>query len=398
MRSLLILFLTFITTNALYYNTTSSSHSPEIEDQGIGPNITKRLKKLKYPLQAHAITTEDGYILTWFRIQARNQKEFKTGLPVVLCMHGVGDSGDTFVINDEENSIGLKLANSGYDVWIGNVRGTKHGLNHVKLKTRQRKFWEFSWEEMAEFDLPAGFEYIHKETGQNITYIGHSQGSTIMLAALSDENPIVTKHLKNFIALSPVAFVSHVESGVIKWMSNSSLAKMFLTLHMYSFLQPDFFSSEMGHIFCQFYPDVCGNQLSKIYGYNPVYDNYDQINVILQYEPGGTSVFNMIHWQQLVKSGKFCKYDYGMKENIKKYGAPMPPDYDLSKIKIPVNMFFGTYDSIIGDEDSKLLIDALSGTEKASYYKYYPADHVTFTWGKNINMFWNDMMAKIEGK
>lgn len=38
---------------------------------------------LNYPVETHHITTEDGYILTFFRIQAKNSGSIKSGLPVV---------------------------------------------------------------------------------------------------------------------------------------------------------------------------------------------------------------------------------------------------------------------------------------------------------------------------
>jgi len=314
-------------------------------------------------------------------------------------MHGVGDSGDTWVVNDEEDSVGLKLANEGYDVWIGNVRGTKYGLKHTTLHKKQKKFWKFSWQNMSQYDLPAGFEYINKETGSNITYIGHSQGATIMLAALSDEIPGVLKYLKNVVLLSPVAFASHMESGVMKFMANSSLPQRFIALHMYSFLQPDFFESDMGHIFCEFYPEVCGDWLSKLYGYDPDYDNFAQINLILEHEPGGTSVYNLVHWQQLVLNGRFSKYDYGnAKENFQHYGQLNAPDFNLSNIKMPVSMFFGTYDTIEVKADAELLINALNGTTTPSFYKYYPYDHVTWTWGKDIGLYFDELLKQINGK
>jgi lysosomal acid lipase/cholesteryl ester hydrolase len=38
---------------------------------------------------------------------------------------------------------------------------------------------------MAKFDLPAAFSYIHGKTLKKIHYVGHSQGTMIMFAALA---------------------------------------------------------------------------------------------------------------------------------------------------------------------------------------------------------------------
>ena len=98
---------------------------------------------LSYPIQTHNITTNDGYILTYFRLQAKGQKNFKTGLPVVYLQHGFIDSSDTFIVTDEPNSIGFQLANEGYDVWFGNSRGNKYSMRHVSLTPEQDEFWQF---------------------------------------------------------------------------------------------------------------------------------------------------------------------------------------------------------------------------------------------------------------
>jgi lysosomal acid lipase/cholesteryl ester hydrolase len=42
---------------------------------------------------------------------------------------------------------------------------------------------------MALYDLPAAFSYISKLTKQKINYVGHSQGTIIMFAALAAEVP-----------------------------------------------------------------------------------------------------------------------------------------------------------------------------------------------------------------
>ena len=43
----------------------------------------------------------------------------------------------------------------GYDVWLGNVRGNIYSLNHTTLTPDSHQFWDFSFQEMAEIDLPA---------------------------------------------------------------------------------------------------------------------------------------------------------------------------------------------------------------------------------------------------
>ena len=89
-------------------------------------------------------------------------------------MHGILSSSDSFITNNEDRALAFVLANRGYDVWLGNTRGNKYGKGHVKYSTLDKEFWDFSFDEMAIFDLPATFSYIFLNTRKWITYIGHS--------------------------------------------------------------------------------------------------------------------------------------------------------------------------------------------------------------------------------
>lgn len=73
--------------------------------------------------------------------------------------------------------LGYILADQGYDVWIGNVRGNKYSRSHSYLDPdNQIEFWDFSWHHIGIYDLPAMIDYVLEQTGQeNLFYVGHSQ-------------------------------------------------------------------------------------------------------------------------------------------------------------------------------------------------------------------------------
>jgi gastric triacylglycerol lipase len=102
----------------------------------------------------------------------------------VYLQHGLQDSSDTWVVNDEEKAPAFVLANRGYDVWVGNSRGNAYSNPRINKKIK-RTFWNFTFEQMAKYDLPAAFSYIGNLTNKTIHYIGHSQGTMTMFAALS---------------------------------------------------------------------------------------------------------------------------------------------------------------------------------------------------------------------
>ena len=55
-------------------------------------------------------------------------------------------------------------------------RGTRYSHEHTKYTDRDKEFWNFAWDSMVTYDLPAHVEYVKKITGvEKIgAYIGHS--------------------------------------------------------------------------------------------------------------------------------------------------------------------------------------------------------------------------------
>lgn len=60
--------------------------------------------------------------------------------------------------------------------------------------------------------------------------------------------------------------------------------------------------------------------------------------------PAGVSTLTMVHFIQLKQSGLFAQLDYGRVGNKVKYGQPLPPDYKLLNMNIPIFHFYGLND------------------------------------------------------
>jgi lysosomal acid lipase/cholesteryl ester hydrolase len=56
------------------------------------------------------------------------------------------------------------------------------------------------------------------------------------------------------------------------------------------------------------------------------------------------------HWLQQMTVSEFRKFDYGSRINLKFYNSSEPPNYDLSKIKVPVAVFWSDNDWLVGKQ------------------------------------------------
>lgn len=101
--------------------------------------------KYNYPTQTHWVQTEDGYVLRMQRISSRhgNFADSKNK-PAILLMHGILSSAMDFVFMGPNKSLGLVLADAGFDVWLGNNRGNTWSRQHVTLDPDiDAKFWDY---------------------------------------------------------------------------------------------------------------------------------------------------------------------------------------------------------------------------------------------------------------
>lgn len=171
-------------------------------------NITQLIDKYKYTVQELHVETEDGYILTMIRIKGRG--------PPVLLMHGLLMSADDWVTAGPNDGLAYLLSSAGYDVWMGNARGNKHSRQHVSMSPETEEFWNFSWDEIGRYDLPAMIDFVLNTTSkEKLAYIGHSQGTTAFFVMCS-EKPEYNEKITTMIALAPLAWASHMKSPFVR--------------------------------------------------------------------------------------------------------------------------------------------------------------------------------------
>ncbi|CAF1372896.1 unnamed protein product, partial [Adineta steineri] len=354
-------------------------------------NITQLIQSKGYPCEEHKILTNDGYILGVFRIPyGRNGSLSTIGRPVLL-QHGLLDSATTWVMNFPDQSLGYILADAGYDVWLGNVRGNYYSRAHTKYDpNHDEEFWDFSWDDMARDDLPSMIYYILNMTQHaQIGYIGHSQGTMIGFAGFGHPDSILQNSVSFYGALAPVAHLGHIRSP-IKYLS-STTKELELYWHLLfgrnEFLPSSYIIKWLGIFACgEIILDhiLCQNILFILCGPEKKNMNETRIPVYIAHEPDGTSVKNMIHFAQGVQTNQFQAYDYGSaQKNQLHYNQTTPPEYDLQRLKIPTAIFYSGKDWLADPVDVAYIFDNL---QNLVYEKYTPEyNHLDFVWALSAN-------------
>ncbi|XP_053548186.1 lysosomal acid lipase/cholesteryl ester hydrolase [Bombina bombina] len=343
-------------------------------------NISEMIRYRGYPSEEYEVVTDDGYILSVNRIPHGVKYGFTGPRPVVFLQHGLLADGSNWVSNLANNSLGFILADAGYDVWMGNSRGNTWSKKHKTLSPEEDEFWSFSYDEMAKQDLPAVINFILQKTKQEkIYYIGHSQGTTIAFIAFSSMPELADK-IKMFFGLAPVATVKF---------SSSPLAKLgifpeFLVKDLFGkkeFLPKTYIITWLATHFCthELADHLCGNVFFLLCGFNEKNLNMSRVNVYSSHCPSGTSVQNMIHWGQAVKSGELEAFDWGWKGNMIHYNQSTPPLYNVRDMKVPTALWTGGNDWLADRKDIGLLLTQVTNLV---YHKEIPEwEHLDFIWG-----------------
>ena len=381
-----ILFISFTTSQVYKY------------DPDIDYNITQIIQSKGYPCEEHKVITRDGYILGVFRIPYGRTSSTR-GRPVLL-QHGLLDAAVTWVMNFPDQSLGYILADTGYDVWLGNMRGNYYSRAHVKYNPdRDVEFWDFSWDDMARDDLPSMISYILNVTQETtISYVGHSQGTMIAFAEFGNLTSSIRNNISFFGALAPVAHLGHIRSP-IRYLSITS-KEIELYWHLLfgrdEFLPSSYIIKWLATFACgEVILDklICENILFILCGPEKKNMNITRLPVYISHEPDGTSVKNMIHFAQGVQSNVFRAYDYGSaQKNQLHYNQTTPPEYDVSRVNIPTALFWSGKDWLADPIDVTYLLDNL---QNLVYEKYIPDyNHLDFVWALTANqMIYADLLT-----
>ena len=345
------------------------------------------ISKLNLDLEEVTIQTEDRYINTIWRLTSKDPNK-RNGRSVIM-QHGLLDGGFTFLILAED-SLPKKLCEEGYIVYLPYLRGTQFSRNHLDYDSSLNSYyWNFSFDQIAEYDIPANINYVKNRDGvDKVYYMGHSQGTLTFFLAYMNNPEFMENNIAKFIALGTVPNVNNAPHFLIKLVEKSKILDLIPVKNMLTF------PKELGQILVPFCTSkakvLCHTILSLSFSgtHETGRTDYDKLgkNIFL-YEPGGTSIQNLKHWIQIYKAKRVQKYDYGsIIENMKHYGQINPPVYDLKQMRgysIPSIMTISDSDPFANHQDTLDFIDNIENKNIVNVMSLTNYNHIDYFWSES---------------
>ncbi|KAJ2665082.1 cholesterol esterase [Coemansia sp. RSA 1200] len=351
------------------------------------------------------------------------QVSMRSTRPVVLFWHGFMLSSECFVCHpDWVNILPFRLAEAGYDVWLGNSRGNKYSYKHLRFTPEDRRFWDFSIDEIATIDVPTTIDFILKETdASSLTYIGFSQGTAQMFMALARNKGLNSK-INHFIALAPASTPRGFHNSIVDYFTKATPQMLYLMFGRRRAMSLVYFWINM--LPRDLYVAALDLCVRLLFGWSM--DNMSQETKCIVYWHlySYTSVKAIVHWMQIIRCGKLQMYDddppvYPLfwtssnpnepvagldfkytHEHSRPQSIPLSKsstkgrayqrgvlthwnnDYPLKKISTRISLFYGGSDSLSSVE--LLCKDLGAVPEESLCFQHY--EHMDFLWADTVGV------------
>jgi len=273
------------------------------------------IKRNGYNLEEHVVKTEDGYLLSIWHLTPKTKTT-----KVVFFQHGLIDTAWCF-FQMNKKSLPFLLLERGYDIWLGNSRGN---IFSNRIKKQNKEFFDFTMDDKVKYDLPSTIKYIKSKTGvKKMTYIGHSQGTTIFFMLYMHNPSLVESSFDHFIPLGTVPNIAYAAFSPIKLLDS-----LYAIMKLLRFKDGIFNLNDKQRLlianFCKKNKFVCKKFFETGANIKPSNKtDYSKLYQFLYYYPGGTSKLNLLHWSQIHTQKKLVYFN---------------PNYDKEKTSKPYNI------------------------------------------------------------
>jgi pimeloyl-ACP methyl ester carboxylesterase len=323
------------------------------------------VNRLGYPIETYNTETSDGYTLEFHRIpHGVKNTNTQNRIPVLLLSHLMSSGTETWVFNAFANqSLAFELAEAGYDVWLGNLRGTAYTLKHKTMTGEMDQFWKYSMDELGRIDVTTMIDYIIDKTGHPKIFLGSTEFSAIPSLIAFITKPEYNEKVFSYIALSP--FWDLGEDRVKDIAHAAGVAMSPFIEYCMNHMRGDFFR----------YPEIpkaIGRWIAKLSptflrgvarvvsgGYATDSYNATRAPVYKSYIMSGFSTIPINHVIRMFALGRWEEYDWGPAENMRRYGRENTELHDLSKVTVPTLLVYGKNDLLMGPPEAKIIANGI---------------------------------------
>lgn len=243
---------------------------------------------------------------------------------------------------------------------------------------------------MGIYDTPACLDYILKNNPftNKVIYFGHSQGGASVLVGLTEKLEYFKERLLGIILLAPASRIDSIDSGLIDVIKLVDLDDTLASRNINEILPYDPEINSINIKLTRYYPTMASAMLEMTSDEVSWINCPERIKVYFSHYPSGTSVKSITHFKQLIRSKEFQRFDYGLEENMRRYGSEKPHPYDLSQIRdIPIVLCGGLKDKLTHINDIRWLKEQLDGKSLFSYYEFEYMGHAAFLLNNDITWF-----------
>lgn len=348
------------------------------------------IEKEGFSFEEHKIITEDGYINTAWRIgsptKADNNNDSR--LPIVFS-HGLLDNSFSFLALGRDFSLPYLFCEKGYDVWLVNSRGSTFSYEHMEKEKDSfnpfSNYWDFTFYELAKYDLMASIEYIKRQTNkEKLHYIGHSQGGFQLMFGYILNSEYLEKSIEKFVSLGTVVKFINIEKRFPVLLHKSGFLNRLYDLGLGNIMSVSEYNTLVFKYFCKYALWFCQSVIQSIIELEPTNQiDYSDLFDYFSFQPGGSSIKNLIHWLQSLENHSVSYFDYGKKGNQVKYGKETPDVFDvsvLSNMKIKTMLVKGKKDPYIPHKSIDFMRNLIKNSIILEVENY---NHLDYLWAKS---------------
>jgi len=170
-------------------------------------------------------------------------------------------------------------------------------------------------------------------------------------------------------------------------------------LHIRNFLELNSLTDQFIHILCSKARFLCKNLIEAIVETKITNrTDYNKISDLFYYEPGGTSIKNILHWIQIFHNQDLAYYDYGKEKNLKVYNQTKPPSYNMTNFydySIPSFITRSDSDPFSSEKDVDLWLKFINYNQKKDIIQVLNLtnyNHLDYLWSEDA---YEDIFKKI---